>query len=221
MGICKNYPRESEDKTYCNTYAKNMMEFVDFKYPDNYDHDERFHNEIVDAYCEHALEVIKDMTKNSKQNLKIIQREDKYFDEKDICNLSAEYKSAIENNEIPVIIAKDVYYTVNPQNTKEAKNWKKNRGEIKVRKKGQTDGMIILPLEQMDGKKNNRLPKKSYCMLMEIKSTYMMDSKHHRQIRDAAELCITPNLKSPYNILYIEGMLVTPHITERTYTHRI
>ncbi|MCK4428879.1 MAG: hypothetical protein KAU95_00780 [Candidatus Aenigmarchaeota archaeon] len=218
MGDYNKYPEEHIDEDYCNTYAKNMMEFMDFKYTDCCEHNEKFHDEIVDAYCEHALEVVKEITKDSKKDLKIILRENKYLDDNDIRNISAEYRSAIENNEIPVILAKDVNYTVD---TQEIQKGKKKKGKRKVRKMGQIDGMIIMPLEQMNGKKDKRNLKKSYCMLMEIKSSYMMDSKHHRQIRDASELCITPNLKDPYNILYVDGLLVTPHITERTYTHRI
>lgn len=242
MGDYKKYPGEHIGKNYCNTYAKNMTKFMDFKYPDSLHHDEKFHDEIVDAYCEHALEVIQNITKDSKQDLKILLLENKVLDKTEIYNLSAKYKYAIENNEIPVILAKNIDYKCGGamyqeykkeiyrkakennknQQTKKNKKNRQNKNKFRIKDIGQIDGMIIMPLEQMEGRKKYRInQKKSYCMLMEIKSSYRMNSKHHRQIRDASEFCIDPSLKDPYNILYVDGLLVTPYITERTYTHRV
>lgn len=212
--------------TYCRDYPELMNQFKKFKFPDKNIHDSQFHNSLVDAYCVHLENVLEDISTNNDLNLEIIARKDKGVTEhnKDRCkikNLSNLYNTAIKNHKIPAMIIKNIDYKSEFSGTLPVGNLNNDGIKIKDSVEGQIDGMLIIPLQLFcDYVKKEEL-KNSYCLLVEAKSSYRLGSNHRKQLESAAYSCIYPHLKKPFDIKYIDGILVTPKLTERTFTHKI
>jgi len=212
--------------TYCRDYPELMNQFKKFKFPDKNIHDEQFHDDLVDAYCVHLERVLEDISANKDLNLEIINRRDKKVteynrDQNKISNLSNTYNTAIKNNKIPAMMIKNIDYVSEFSGTFPIGTSDNDGLKIKDSIAGQIDGMLIIPLQLFCDYVKEEDIQNSYCLLIETKSSYRLGSNHRKQLESAAYSCIYPHLKKPFDIKYIDGILVTPKLTERTFTHKV
>ncbi len=206
---------------FYKNYPEIMNKFTDFTFPDNKNHDETFHNNLVNVYCEHLKRILEELSEDKGCNLEIIRPKSKNnYNKNMIQSLANQYYQTIEKGDIPAIIIKDIIYSSKFTGVLLGKNkTDKKFRQIYNKTSGQMDSMIITPLKPIF--ENSSEESGSYCILIEAKSSYTIGSCHSNQLENTAKSCVSNHLTKPFKISYIDGILTTPKRTERPYTYEV
>ncbi len=201
-----------------NNYEQSIIKLGDFKCPTDYSKQGGVHDNIIDVYCAHLLDVARNLSEKKEQ--KSIIPENTWVDEEEISRLSKEYYNTLKENKLPIILAKKIGYTAEFSGEFLEDISENGYKKIVGRKSGEIDVMCIIPMELVCGQQNGLTQEDTYCLLGEIKSVYQPGTRPFEQVLSATYGCMYPHFKDPFNIKIIDGFLVTPNLTERIHSHQ-